>query len=78
MPPKEIMDKFKSTLHIDFPVIADKSLELFREVDCLDENDRVLHGLFLIDKSGQISWQAVSEHPVTNIDEILGNCSLLR
>ncbi len=76
MPSIDIMDKFKSTLHIDFPVVEDKSLDLFYDFNCIDADNQVLHGLFLVDQNGQIVWQFVSEHAVTDIKEILRNCSL--
>jgi len=51
-------------LGIDFPLLADRALSVFRQYGCYEEMP--LHAVFLIDPSGQVRWQSVSEQPETD------------
>lgn len=46
-----------------FPLLADSKLEIFKAYRCVDFSNQPLHGTFLLDAQGRVSWQNVSHQP---------------
>jgi FtsP/CotA-like multicopper oxidase with cupredoxin domain/peroxiredoxin len=56
-------------LGIEFPLLADPTLAAFRSYGCYDQQP--LHGLFLLDVSGQVRWQSVSVEAETDVQRLV-------
>ena len=60
----ETNKKFAESLHADFPLLSDPSLEIFKAYRAYDDFEKTpLHGTFLIDGNGKIRWQNISYEP---------------
>jgi peroxiredoxin len=59
----------RERLGIDFPLLADPNLEVFRRYGC--QGDPPFHGAFLIDADGQVRWQSVSDQPEADMDRLV-------
>ena len=65
-----------------FPLLADPSLQIFKEYRCYDDFEKTpLHGTFLVDadRSGQprIRWQDISYDPFMEAQFLLNECKRL-
>lgn len=69
-PDAEAVRAVRDQLKIDFPLVADPRLEVFRALGCLD--GRVLHGAFLVNAAGRVEWQTIGEAPERDMSILLG------
>lgn len=76
--PAEIRDAIDVAQQIaqpPFTIVSDVPLAAFRAYGCYD--GRALHGVFLVDATHIVRWQAVGDEPFTDIDKILTECHRL-
>jgi FtsP/CotA-like multicopper oxidase with cupredoxin domain/peroxiredoxin len=52
-----------------FPILADGDHHIFKRYGCYE--GRPMHGVFIIDRLGQIRWQTISEAPFADVDRIV-------
>lgn len=74
LPSSGTVEQIRSKLGIEYPQCVDPQRRAFRDYGCLDSRDRDMHGLFLISPSGELLYESVSEHAMTDIDRILEIC----
>ncbi len=57
---------------LPFVLLADPDYETFKSYGCLGEQDNVpLHGVFMIDAKGKITWREVTDKPYMNVKRVL-------
>ncbi|MDG3007781.1 multicopper oxidase domain-containing protein [Paludisphaera mucosa] len=55
-----------------YTAVYDKDLGQFKAYGCyVPRHKAALHGMFLLDKTGQVRWREVSDAPYMNIDQLL-------
>ncbi len=69
---KKTLEKSASSEGFPFPVLADPSLDVFKNYRAFDDFEEMpLHGTFLIDGNGLVRWQDISYEPFTDVDFLL-------
>jgi peroxiredoxin len=65
-------DQSKTGAGFPFPLLADPSLAAFRMYRAYDDfEQQAMHGLFLIDGSGNLRWQNISRRPFSQLEWLL-------
>ncbi|HEV3385568.1 MAG TPA: redoxin domain-containing protein [Gemmata sp.] len=60
---------------LPFVLLADPEHETFKSYGCLGEQDNApLHGTFVIDAKGVITWREVADKPYMDIKKVLERC----
>ena len=71
-------EKAKDAKGFPFPIVSDISLDAFKAYRAYDDFEHTpLHGLFLIDGSGQVRWQNISYQPFADAQWLLGEAKRL-
>ncbi|MEP6669796.1 MAG: peroxiredoxin family protein [Chthoniobacter sp.] len=66
-------EKAKEASGFPFPILSDVSLDTFRAYRAYDDFEHMpLHGVFLIDGTGQVRWQNISFEPFREAQWLLG------
>ncbi|MFO1093286.1 MAG: multicopper oxidase domain-containing protein [Planctomycetaceae bacterium] len=61
----------RAQFRIDFSLLADADLQLFRQSGCVDRDGNPLHGLLLFDAGGELAWRHASNEPLLDIQQLL-------
>ncbi len=75
---KETAKKASTNGGFPFPLLSDKSLQVFKAYRAYDDFEaQPLHGTFLIDGAGEVRWQDISYEPFTETDFLLAEAQRL-
>ena len=65
----ESLDGYAKGTEIPFLFLADEDHIVFKRYGCFE--GRPMHGVFLINNSGQVRWEKITETPVLDVDQIV-------
>ncbi|HEY4328440.1 MAG TPA: redoxin domain-containing protein [Phycisphaerae bacterium] len=54
-----------------FPLLSDPEGKVAKAYGLIDDNGEALHGIFIVDRERRIQFAARTDHPFTDLDEVL-------
>ncbi|HEY2588387.1 MAG TPA: redoxin domain-containing protein [Tepidisphaeraceae bacterium] len=61
---KDSLAAYRDQGGFPFPLLSDAKLDVFKAYRCVDfDNNKPMHGTFLIDAQGQVRWRQISDRP---------------
>ena len=68
---KNALEPYEKKGGFPFPLVSDAKLEVFKAYRCIDFDNQPLHGTFLIDAQGRVSWRNISDQPFNDPEFVL-------
>jgi peroxiredoxin/N-acetylneuraminic acid mutarotase len=74
---KDALAAYQGAGGFPFPLLSDAKLDAFKAYGCVDFNNQLLHGTFLIDAEGEVRWRQISDRPFNDPAFVLGQAKQL-